>query len=158
MSNLFKVHDIKNKENCLFSVVVVLISLILCLYHVAPNSHCRGEKVQSGPNFQICSAPSGPSSFNYLSVYLRTSCVWNRTFLKYHDFLLRFPRCVFIISVSQCETVSPLWFWKDTARKQQALLSSALVQTCQHCVGLLLTPTEESDLGSSDTYCKKVNG
>lgn len=53
------------------------------------------EKVQSGPNFQICSAPSGPKSFNYLSVHLRTSCIWNRRLLKYCDFLLGFPLCFF---------------------------------------------------------------
>lgn len=59
MSSLFKAHDIKNKnkENCLFSVVVVLISLILCLYHVAPNSHCREGKCNLAQIFKYAQHP-----------------------------------------------------------------------------------------------------
>lgn len=76
MGNLFKVDDLKKKNK----------PMIVLSGHGSNLSHfiftpCSTqftlprEKVQSGPNFQTCSAPSGPKSFNYLSVYLRTTCV-----------------------------------------------------------------------------------
>lgn len=50
----------------------------------------------------------------------------------------------FLVSASHLERISLLWFWKDAARKQQALIF-IMVQTCQCCLALLLIHTEESD-------------
>lgn len=64
----------------------------------------------------------------------------------------------FLRPASHLGNISLPWFWKDAARKQQDLLYSTAVQTCQCCMGLLLFYTEESIPASSETYCKKVNG
>lgn len=156
MGSLFKVDDLKKKTPWLFSVVMAPIYLISYLHHVAPNSHCRKYNLA-----QIFKQAQHPVDQNLLIISL---CIWEQPVFETEGSLSSVISCLvslpvfFLLSASHLENISLQWFWKDTARKQQALFSSTLVQTCQCCLGLLPIHTEESDPGSSDTYCKKVNG